>query len=55
MNENVIQGLKPERIWHYFNQISTIPRGSKNEKAVLEYIKKTAAEMGSNFIKKAAT
>ncbi|HUI29831.1 MAG TPA: aminoacyl-histidine dipeptidase [Candidatus Acidoferrales bacterium] len=46
MNETVIQGLKPERIWHYFNQISEIPRGSKNEKAVLEYIKKTTQEMG---------
>jgi len=46
MNETVIQGLKPEKIWYYFNQISAIPRGSKNEKAVLEYIKKTAGAMG---------
>lgn len=49
MNETVIQGLKPERIWHFFNQISAIPRGSKNEKAVLEYIKKTASAMGLKF------
>jgi dipeptidase D len=46
MNETVIQGLKPEKIWHYFVEISAIPRGSKNEKAVLEHIKKTAAAMG---------
>jgi len=46
MNETVIQGLKPERIWQYFNEISAIPRGSKSEKAVLEYIKKTVAAMG---------
>jgi dipeptidase D len=46
MNEEAIQGLKPERVWHYFKEISAIPRGSKNEKAVLEYIKKTAAAMG---------
>ncbi len=46
MNEEVIQGLKPEKVWHYFSEISAIPRGSKNEKAVLEYIKKTAASMG---------
>ncbi len=46
MNEEAIQGLKPERVWHYFREISAIPRGSKNEKAVLEYIKKTAAAMG---------
>ncbi len=46
MNEDAIQGLRPERVWHYFKEISAIPRGSKNEKAVLEYIKKTAAAMG---------
>ncbi len=46
MNEEAIQGLKPERVWHFFREISAIPRGSKNEKAVLEYIKKTATSMG---------
>ncbi|MCL4539328.1 MAG: aminoacyl-histidine dipeptidase [Bacteroidetes bacterium] len=46
MNEEAINGLKPERVWFYFSEISAIPRGSKNEKAVLEYIKKTAAAMG---------
>ena len=46
MNEVAIQGLKPEKVWRYFSEISAIPRGSKNEKAVLEYIKKTAAAMG---------
>lgn len=46
MNETVIQGLKPEAVWKYFSEISAIPRGSKNEKAVLEYIKKTTAAMG---------
>jgi dipeptidase D len=46
MNEVAIQGLKPEKVWHYFSEISAIPRGSKNEKAVLEYIKKTASAMG---------
>ncbi len=46
MNEEAIQGLRPERVWHFFREISAIPRGSKNEKAVLEYIKKTAGAMG---------
>ena len=46
MNEEAIKGLKPDRVWFYFSEISAIPRGSKNEKAVLEYIKKTAAAMG---------
>jgi dipeptidase D len=46
MDDSVIQGLKPERLWHYFNEISAIPRCSKNEKAVMEYIKKTAESFG---------
>ncbi len=46
MNEEAIQGLRPVRVWHYFKEISAIPRGSKNETAVLEYIKKTTAAMG---------
>ncbi|HEY9166947.1 MAG TPA: aminoacyl-histidine dipeptidase [Candidatus Kryptonia bacterium] len=49
MNETAIQGLKPEAVWKYFLEISAIPRGSKNEKQVLEYIKKTAASMGLKY------
>lgn len=33
-----IQGLKPERVWEYFYEISQIPHGSKNEKAIREYV-----------------
>lgn len=28
--------LKPERVFHYFREISDIPRGSYNEKNVSE-------------------
>ncbi|MGC8652561.1 MAG: aminoacyl-histidine dipeptidase [Candidatus Kryptoniota bacterium] len=45
MNE-AIHGLKPEAIWKYFSEISAIPRCSKNEKNVLDYIKKTATSLG---------
>lgn len=45
MNE-AIQDLKPESIWKYFSEISAIPRCSKNEKNVLDYIKKTATSLG---------
>ncbi len=34
----VIKGLKPEQIWRYFYEISQIPRESKNEKEVAEYV-----------------
>lgn len=36
--ESVIQGLKPEKVWEHFYQVSQIPRGSGNEEAVGEYI-----------------
>ena len=49
MNETAIQGLKPEAVWKYFLEVSAIPRGSKNEKQVLEYIKKTAASLGLKY------
>ncbi len=35
----VTEGLRPERLWHYFEEITKIPRASKNEKEILEYIK----------------
>ena len=30
--------LKPERVFHYFRELSDIPRESHNEKAVSDYI-----------------
>ncbi|MCL4511835.1 MAG: aminoacyl-histidine dipeptidase [Bacteroidetes bacterium] len=48
MNE-AIQGLRPEAIWKYFAGISEIPRCSKSEKNVLEFVKKTAAAMGLKY------
>jgi dipeptidase D len=40
-----VAGLKPERLWHYFAEISRIPRGSKNETAVARYVLETAARL----------
>ena len=42
---NVIKGLKPEAIWRYFCEISQIPRESKNEKEVAEYIISVAKKL----------
>ena len=41
----VIEGLKPESVWNYFYQISQIPRGSKNEKAIGEYVMNIATKL----------
>ena len=43
---NAIDGLKPELLWKYFAEISRIPRGSKNEKAVSAYVAQTARKLG---------
>jgi dipeptidase D len=41
-----IEGLKPERVWHYFAEIANVPRCSKHEERIREYILKTAKAMG---------
>ncbi len=43
---DAIAGLKPEAVWHYFAEISKIPRGSKNEKEISAYVLKKAKELG---------
>ena len=35
---NVIKGIKNERPFYYFEEISKIPRGSGNEKEIANYI-----------------
>jgi len=41
-----IEGLKPELVWKYFAEISSIPRGSKNETAAAKYVLDTARKLG---------
>lgn len=43
---NAIEGLKPALVWKYFAEISKIPRGSKNEKQVSNYVLETAKKLG---------
>jgi len=43
---SVIEGLEPNSVWKYFAEISQIPRGSKNEKAIAEYVIDTAKRLG---------
>ncbi len=50
----VTQGLKPERLWHYFEEISKIPRASKNEKEILGYIRRFAEKMKLDYAQDAA-
>jgi len=41
-----ITDLEPKRLYHYFNQINQIPRCSKNEQKVGEYLLSLAKEKG---------
>lgn len=41
--ENMIRGLEPKLLWEHFLNISKIPRCSKDEKAVREYIVNVAS------------
>ena len=36
--ENPLSNLKPERLWYYFNEICQIPRPSKKEERIREYL-----------------
>ncbi|NOZ12989.1 MAG: aminoacyl-histidine dipeptidase [Acidobacteria bacterium] len=42
----VTENLKPERLWYHFEEISKIPRCSKHEEKVLEYIESWAKGKG---------
>lgn len=42
----VLDGLKPEKVFHFFEEISQIPRGSGNEKQISDYLKKFAQDRG---------
>lgn len=59
-----LQQLKPERLWHYFFEICTIPRPSKKEEKIAVYIQHFAAinnlecqvdETGNVLIRKPAS
>ncbi|MFA5834040.1 MAG: aminoacyl-histidine dipeptidase [Bacteroidota bacterium] len=41
-----IKGLEPQLLWKYFAEISKIPRGSKNEKAIAAYVMSVAKQFG---------
>lgn len=44
MSKKAIEGLQPEIIWQRFYEISQIPRPSKKEEKILDYLRKFAKE-----------
>ncbi len=61
---NVFEGLQPEKVWQYFGEICNVPRPSKKEKLISDYIIGVARrlnlehetdEVGNILIRKPAT
>lgn len=48
--ENVLKNLKPQLVFNYFEEISQIPRGSGNEKAISDYLKSFGEKLGFETI-----
>ena len=62
--ENVFQNLKPEKVWKYFAEICKIPRASKKEEKMVQYLldfgkqlnlETLSDEVGNVVIRKPAT
>jgi dipeptidase D len=51
---DAIEGLKPERLWYFFEEISRIPRESKHEERIREYVVETAKRLGFKHLVDAA-
>ncbi len=46
----VLEGLKPERVFYYFEEITKIPHGSKNEKQISDYLYELSKSKGWEVI-----
>ncbi len=49
MSDSIISGLKPELLWKYFYEISQVPRPSKKEGKIIEYIKNFAEKRSLKY------
>lgn len=47
---NILDGLEPQSVLNYFEQISQIPRGSGNEKAISDFLCDFAKELNLEYI-----
>jgi len=47
---NVLSNIKPQSVFSYFEEISRIPRGSKNEKSISDYLYNFGKSLGLETI-----
>ena len=50
MGHRVLEGIAPERVFHFFEDLTRIPRGSGNTKAVSDYCVAFAKERGLRYV-----
>lgn len=50
MNANKLSGLEPASVFGYFEQLCSIPHGSRNTKAISDYLVSFAKEQGIRYI-----
>ncbi len=46
MDDYIIRNYKPEKLFHYFEEISAIPHGSRNESGIADYLCRFAKDRG---------
>jgi dipeptidase D len=46
-----VEDLQPQALWHYFLELSKVPRGSKKEGAAIDWIEKVAREHGVEAVR----
>ena len=47
---NILQNLEPKKVFKYFEEISQIPRGSGNEKAISDYLVSVAKNLNLEVV-----
>lgn len=48
--DRVLQGIEPKEVWKYFEEISKIPRASKEEKQISDYLLNFGKEIGIEVV-----
>ena len=53
MEKRVLEGLQPERVFYYFEELTRIPHGSRNTKQISDYLAGFARARGLRFVQDA--
>ena len=48
---DILKDIQPELVWKYFKEISSVPRGSGNEKGICDYFENFAKENKLEYVR----